>query len=118
MSTLPHGRNIVVNGTRYRWMAGSAKGRIIGTSGAGITVTWQALSGATAQASLLSKLWQKLDDYEQEHGSSHKVSLLPSDVRKLIEHALSKGWDTSDSKTLFKLYGPLDLTDYELLAQW
>src|SRR5271166_6159419 len=113
MSTLPGGRSLLVDGVAYRWMVGSGKGRLIGNSGPGLVVTLQTATGATAQAHLFSKVYDAMNEDEQEHGQ-HKVTLGPADVRKLIQHALSSGWPTGDSKRLFRIAGPLDLKEYEL----
>ena len=63
---------------------------------------------------VFSKLWEKLDEYEQEHGSNHKVSFGPADVRKLIERALTSGWSLTLKNGVFKIRGLLDLKDYKL----
>jgi hypothetical protein len=94
-------------------MVSGGKGDLIKNSGPGLTVTWQAPTGGTAQASLYSKVYAAMDEYNQEHGT-HKVTLGPADVRKLIEHAMASGWDVRDSKRVFKVAGPLDLKEYAL----
>ncbi len=121
MSTLSRkARSIVVRGQKYRWMISSKKwgsGNLAGNSQEHLIVTWQAGSGATAQASLFSKVYYAMNEYDQEHGT-HKAALKPSDIQKLIEHSLANGWSpyVFKASAAHKVHGPLDLSDYELPA--
>jgi hypothetical protein len=43
-----------------------------------------------------------MDEYESEHGM-HRASVSPAEVRQIIVHALSRGWDPSERGAAFKL---------------
>jgi len=113
---IPRSRLIIVDDASFRWKVSSGKGRLIGNSGPGLVLTAQIEDpkpGRVMQMHLFSKVYQALDEYEQEHGT-HKVSLQPSDVVKAIKYALKRGWKPMDKGGVFKLHGPLDLGQYEL----
>jgi len=115
-------RKIVVNTPGgphpFRWMVGSGKGRLIGTSGPGLVLTVQANGphGGVFQMHLFSKAYTLQNDYDEEH-TGLKSTLGPKDVKKAIEYALKSGWDPNDKRQKgapFKPKGPLDLGEYEL----
>lgn len=103
MSRIPRRRSrpIDVFGERYRWMVGSGKSRLIGDSGPILVLTVQRDGrnpGGIMQASLSSRLWTKEHSENLDCAPGHKASLVPSEVKKLVEHALVRGWDPSESR--------------------
>lgn len=111
-------RGIEVNGTQYRWMlkSGSSGGypRLIGNTAPVLTLTAQIddpKPGKVMQATLISKKWRTLDEYEREHGT-HKASLTPASVARVIAYARSAGWYPMERGAAFEVPGPLDLIEW------
>lgn len=115
MSTIPSRKSRALRcaGKSFRWTVRSGKGHLIGNSGPGLSITVQEDGQSSVlQARLWSKAFAAMHDYDQEHGQ-HRATLRPSDVEKLVLHAIESGWDPA-SKTPFTLVGSLDLGEYTL----
>jgi hypothetical protein len=95
-------RTIEVNGEGYLWRVRGYT-RYYKESPVILTLTCQRdeeSPGRVLQTTLKSTV--EIDDYELEHGM-HQATLHPSEVRQIIAHARSKGWDPAERGAAFQL---------------
>lgn len=100
MSRIPRRRSrpLKVGGEKFRWMTGSGRGALIGTSGPCLVLTVQRdeeFPGGVMRASLRSRLWTKEHTENLDNAPPHQASLMPMEVRRYVEFALDTGWDPS-----------------------
>lgn len=118
MSRLPRkkSRPITVGDVSYRWMFRGYT-RLYGDAPKAATVTVQVEAekpGPVLQASVVSK--KRHDPDFDLDWWPHRAALKPFDVQTLILAGLAAGWDPHGPKqTAFKLAGPVDAGEYEVV---
>jgi hypothetical protein len=97
-------RKVEVHGEQYLWRVGGYT-RYTNETPVVLTLTCQRdedSPGRVMQATLKSVKAKDMDNYELEHGM-HRATLNPSEVKQIIAHALSKGWDPAERGAAFQL---------------
>ena len=97
-------RKLEVNGEQFLWRV-SGYSRYRKETPVVLTLTCQRdeeRPGRVLQATLRSLVVGEMDPDAVELGS-HKATLHPSEVKQVIAHAMSKGWDPSERGVAFQL---------------
>lgn len=95
-------RKVELDGETYLWRV-SGKTRYRGDAPAAMTLTMQRdeeRPGRVCQVMLRSR---NIREDMEEGDYQHRATLHPSEVRQIIAHALSKGWDPSERGSAFVL---------------
>ncbi|MDB4278123.1 hypothetical protein N9917_00730 [Deltaproteobacteria bacterium] len=111
---LKGGRNILVEGTAYRWKFKAHKDNLT-NFGQSAQFAHVAIHTADGPGKLVAQVETKLDipvDNDLQNGATHKARFSPGDVKKLILVSIDCGWDDT-SKTQFSAPEDIDLTDYK-----
>lgn len=108
-------RPIVVRDLKFRWVFSGKKDRW-GNSPCTAHVAVQEEAerpGRAMVAWLASRNWVSEGAHDMDCGGKpHRARVTPADVRRLIEDALSGGWNPS-SKVQYEVAPGLALSDYE-----
>ena len=117
MSRLPRKKSRLINidGRYFRWML-QGKSKYLGHSPPVITISIQEeldKPGSTLQCTVYSKQIEESRQEEYERYYSHKISIIPSDIKKIIKTGIEYGWNPDEKKpNVFKLKN-IELNNYK-----
>jgi hypothetical protein len=109
-------RKIVVEGKEFLWKV-QGSSRYLGNTPTTLTITVQELAdkpGRVAQAILTSKPYL-LNPHQSDVNdglTTHKASVYPRDVAKMVRAFLISGWNPSQKGSAFQFKGKLDLAEF------